>query len=270
MKKKIFICLILGVMLTGCASESINTEISAQKSLETGKTAVSAANISEKENPLKTLTAEDVQMLASKHEELDIEDFSPYMDLSPLKKDGSLFEMLEFSYNGEAMCLRVSASDKDLAAAPYEDVLDHAVVFRSDFLELDTVEKEYNYDGSCADIRAGNLDHILNGIVALDDFLMLDLPDELSQSGFKHWLGSNGGVFFIKNGEAEDAGFANAGLFAEKPSVGGIEIWENGEIADKTELIKEIEPVQLGDVTLKRGIFPFFTLLHTQKTNISQ
>ena len=44
------------------------------------------------------------------------------------------------------MCMRISASNKNVVVSPYENMLDSVVVFRSDFLELDTVEKER--DGS--------------------------------------------------------------------------------------------------------------------------
>ena len=40
------------------------------------------------------------------------------------------------------MCMRISASNKNVVVSPYENMLDSVVVFRSDFLELDTVEKE--------------------------------------------------------------------------------------------------------------------------------
>ena len=109
------------------------------------------------EEEKEILTAEAVEQLAAKHAELAIEDFGPYLDLSPLQEEGSLWETLEFDYEGQTLWLRVSASDKELAAAPYEGALDGAVVFREDFLELDSAEEEYAYDGSCADIRSGNL-----------------------------------------------------------------------------------------------------------------
>lgn len=71
-------------------------------------------------------------MLAEKHDNLLLKDFEPYMDLS--MEQGSLYEILEFEYNGETMCLGVSSSDKSAASAPYEGELDGEVFFHKDFL----------------------------------------------------------------------------------------------------------------------------------------
>lgn len=65
-----------------------------------------------------------------------------------MQESGSLNTLSEFSYNGEKMCMRISASDKNVVVSSYENTLDSVVVFRSDFLELDTVETEYAYEYS--------------------------------------------------------------------------------------------------------------------------
>ena len=43
------------------------------------------------EEEKEILTAEAVEQLAAKHAELAIEDFGPYLDLSPLQEEGSLW-----------------------------------------------------------------------------------------------------------------------------------------------------------------------------------
>lgn len=213
---------------------------------------IKTADQSNTKNERQALTVDDIKRLASKHDALRIDDFSPYIDLSPLKATGSLNELLEFSYNGIPMYIRISASDKDLAYAFYENELDHAVIFCADFLDLDTIEQEYSYKKSCADIRSGNLAHILSGNAQMDDYLTADLPDSLIQSEFKHWIGSHGGVYFTKDGQTKSHTLKNTGLFAQKTSIGGIEIRENGEIAQNTRRLKKLKSRQLSDVTLKR------------------
>lgn len=274
MKKTVITGMLICLFLLGCFSQNNGGfSVRAGNQLESvnnmGLTAL-------KELEKKELTIEDIQKLAAKHGELEIGDFSPYMDLAPLQETGSLSELLEFTYKDKKMYMRISASDKKLAAAPYEGALDHAIIFSEEFLNLDTVEKEFKYDGSCADIRSGNLEHILNGTVEMSDYITFELPDGLSQSGWKYWIGSHGGVYFTKNGETEKARMDDIGLFAEKPSVGGMEIWQNGQIPGKTELIKESEPVKKGDVTIKRGKYQteqeiswYIAYTECQKSHIS-
>ena len=236
-----------GFVLSGCSSEkhpSIESIGNIQKEPEQNPKMIEDFSEEEKE----ILTAEAVEQLAAKHAELAIEDFGPYLDLSPLQEEGSLWETLEFDYEGQTLCLRVSASDKELAAAPYEGALDGAVVFREDFLELDSAEEEYAYDGSCADIRSGNLEHILDGNVEMSDYLTVTLPEGLRLSGFKYWMGSHGGAAFLREGEAEEElTLENAGFYAEKPLAGGIEILGNGEIEQGTSVVKELTPLETGE-----------------------
>ena len=201
------------------------------------------------------LTSAVIARLAAKHGELSIEDFAPYLDLTPLKEQGSLWETVEFTYMGETMYLRISASDKSIAAAPYEGELDGAVVFHKEFLELETMEQEYVYMGSCADIRSGNLSHILNrSAVKMEDYLTVSLPQDLVQSDFKYWMGSHGGVAFYRVGQIQSFTIENAGIYAEKPLPGGIEIWGAGELGQGMEVVKEFDSLVLGDVVLRRQV----------------
>lgn len=201
------------------------------------------------------LSSAVIARLAAKHGELSIEDFAPYLDLTPLKEQGSLWETVEFTYMGETMYLRISASDKSIAAAPYEGELDGAVVFHKEFLELETMEQEYVYIGSCADIRSGNLSHILNrSAVKMKDYLTVSLPQGLVQSDFKYWMGSHGGAAFYRVGQIQSFTIENAGIYAEKPLPGGIEIWGTGELGQGMEVVKEFDSLALGDVVLRRQV----------------
>lgn len=130
MKKNIIIFLALGILLTGCTKEPENTEAPKTTVTETVETPDSDA--------LEPLTVEAVEALAAKRDELVLEDFAPYMDISPIQEEGSLGETLEFSYKGKTMCLEVSASDKKLVEVSYEGDLDYAFVYQKEFLELDT------------------------------------------------------------------------------------------------------------------------------------
>ena len=203
---------------------------------------------------MKVLTPEAIEMLSAKQKSLRIEDFAPYMDLTPLQEKGSLRETLAFSYNGETMYLRVIASDKDLVAAPYEGDLDGATIFHKEFLELDTMEQEYAYRGSCADIRSGNLENILNGTVDMSDYMTVALPDGLMQSDFKYWMGSHGGATFFKDGQTEEITLENAGIYAANPLPGGIEIWGNGELGQNLETVREFAPLNMGDIVIRRKV----------------
>ena len=207
-----------------------------------------------KEGAYAALTPEVIAALAAKHGALSIEDFTPYLDLTPLKERGSLWEIVEFTYNGEPMCLRISASDKSIAAAPYEGELDGAFVFHKKFLELETMEQEYAYAGSCADIRSGNINNILNGTVKMEDYLTVSLPQGLVQSDFKYWMGSHGGAAFYREGQVQSLTIETAGIYAEKPLSGGIEIWGAGELGQGMEVVKEFDSLGLGDVVLRRQV----------------
>ncbi len=235
MKKITIIFIALGILLTGCGKEQANTEATKIEALE-------------------PLTAEVVEALSAKHGGLILEDFELYIDLSSLQEEGSLWQTLEFSHKGKNMYLRVSASDKKLVAAPYKGDLDGAVVFQKEFLELDTLEQEYSYKGSCADIRSGNLEHILNGTVEMEDYLTVTLPEGLAQSGYKYWMGSHGGVAFLRNGQTEEMTLQNMGIYAEEPLAGGIEIWGNGELGQNMETVKELDPVELEETILQRKV----------------
>ena len=245
MKKNIVIFLAIGILMTGCTKEPENTEAPKTTAVEVVETPDSDA--------LKPLTVEAVEALAAKHEELVLEDFAPYMDISPIQEEGSLWETLEFSYKGKTMCLRVSASDKNLAAAPYEGYLDGAIVFQEEYLELDTLEQEYAEEGCCADIRSCNLEHILNGTVEMEDYIAVTLPEGLTQSGYKCWMGSHGGVTFLSDGQAkEEITLQNVGIYAEESQNGGIEIWGIGQLIMET--VKELEPLNLEEVILQRKV----------------
>ena len=260
MKKQLVIVLMLSILLTGCAGEQgsaealVTTGAGVSETME--DTARTEAMETAGEASTEPLTIEAVKALAEKGEALVIEDFAPYLDLSPLREEGSLWETLEFSYQGVNMCLRVGASDKNLVSAQYEGELDSAIVFRKDFLELDTVEKEYAYDGGCGDIRSGNLEHILDGTVEMSDYMTVTLPEGLTESRFRHWLGSRGGVAFLRAGEQDgELSLENAGMDAGNPVAGGIEIWGNGDVGQSMSCIEELEPLELGQVTLRRGLW---------------
>lgn len=264
MKKRI---IILGVfcalLFTGC-NNSVNNGL--DSNVEKNEDKIVSAESEEKQditasdsvdnvgtNKLQILTAEDVELLASKHAELTIEDFAPYFDLSPLEEQGSLREMLEFEFEGEVFVLRVSASDKKIASASYAGALDGAVVFHKDFLNLTTLEEEYAYAGSCADIRSGNLEHIFSGTVQMKDYMIVQVPDGLSESDFKFWLGSRGGITFLREGETEEQmRLENTGFYAESQRAGGIEIWGVGELEQNVEVIKELPSLEINDVMLMR------------------
>lgn len=206
-------------------------------------------------NPDRIL-AEDLEVLADKHGALTLEDFAPYLDLTALEEKGSLRETIEFSWLGTPMYLRVTASDKSLVSAPYEGALDGAVVFPEGFQEIETFEQACDYMGSCADIRSGNWQHILSGAVTMDDYLTVTLPEGLSQSSYCYWMGSRGGAAILNEKEAADLSLLEqAGMFADNPVSGGIEIWGAGEFGQGLETIKELEPLTLdGGVTLKRAL----------------
>ncbi len=248
MKKNAILLLMISAMLVGCSvKEQAETQVidDSVQIVEHGTVDVGKVR----------MTVEDVEMLASKRGELSIEDFEPYIDLSDLYEQGSLWETVEFQNNGETMCLRISASDKELISAPYEGALDGAVLFHSDFLKLDSMEKEYAYQGSCADIRAGNIHNILNGTVKMQDYMSIEFPDNVSESKMKFWLGSHGGVTFLREGEnEEEMTIENAGIYAEQQSAGGIEIWGTGELEQSIEVVSELDELHLGDVKLWRGV----------------
>lgn len=270
MKRRAIIFFCICFLLTGCAGEVTDSSSNNSSVIESNRTEIEEASSmdamggkeSGRENSeeniesadISELTLEAVEMLSAKHETLRMEDFAPYLDLSPLKENGSLFETLEFLYNGETMYLRVSASDKDLVLAPYEGDLDGAVVFQSDFLNLETLEQEYAYEGSCADIRSGNLQHILDGMVEMQDYMTVILPDGYTQSGYKYWMGSHGGVTFTKEDMIEDITIENAGIYAADPLPGGIEIWGNGELHQNVEVVKQLESLEVSGTILQREI----------------
>lgn len=270
MKRKAITLFCICFLLTGCAGEDSNsssinssdvvskgTEIEETNSIDViGGDEPSGENSGEntENTDISELTLDAVEMLSAKHETLCIEDFAPYLDLSPLREGGSLFETLEFLYKGETMYLRVSASDKDLALAPYEGDLDGAVVFQEDFLNLETLEQEYAYEGSCADIRSGNLQHILDGMVEMQDYITVVLPDGYTQSDYKYWMGSHGGVAFTKEDMIEDITIENAGIYADNPLPGGIEIWGNGELHQNVEVVSQLEPLEVSGTILQREI----------------
>lgn len=85
---------------------SLNEEVKGEQS-----------NYSEgKEGIYVELTSEAIAALVAKHGALSI-------CLTPLKEQGSLWEMLEFTYNGEPMYLWISASDKSISLVPYKGEL---------------------------------------------------------------------------------------------------------------------------------------------------
>lgn len=270
MKRKAVVLFCICFLLTGCAGEISDSSSNNSSVVESNRTEIEEASsidaMGEKESSgenseeniesadISKLTLDAVEMLSAKHETLCIEDFAPYLDLSLLRENGSLFETLEFLYNGKTMYLRVSASDKDLVLAPYEGDLDGAVVFQADFLNLETLEQEYAYEGSCADIRSGNLQHILDGMVEMQDYITVILPDGYIQNDYKYWMGSHGGVTFTKEDMVEDITVENAGIYADNPLPGGIEIWGNGELHQNVEVVKQLEPLEVNGTILHREI----------------
>lgn len=248
MKKNAILLLLISAMLVGCSGkEPVETQV-----VDDSVQIVEHGTV---DGEKVRMTVEDIEVLAAKRGELSIEDFEPYIDLSALHEQGSLWETVEFQNNGETMCLRISASDKELISAPYEGALDGAVLFHSDFLELDSMEKEYAYQGSCADIRAGNIHNILNGTVNMEDYMSVELPNDVSGSKMKFWLGSHGGVTFLRDDESEEEmTMENAGIYAEQQSAGGIEIWGTGELHQSIETVSELEELDLGDAKLWRGV----------------
>ena len=270
MKRKVIALFCIFFLLTGCAGEGSNsssinsidvesngTEIEETSSIDAMGEKESGGENSEENiesTDISELTLDAVEMLAAKHETLCIEDFAPYLDLTPLREHGSLVETLEFLYNDETMYLRVFASDKDSAVAPYEGDLDWAVVFQEEFLHLETMEQEYAYEGSCADIRSGNLQHILDGAVEMQDYITVVLPDGYTESDYKYWMGSHGGAAFTKEDMIEDITIQNTGMHAENPLPGGIEILGTGEHHQKTQVVSQLDPLEVSGTILRREI----------------
>ena len=117
-------------------------------------------------------------------------------DLEVLR-GGSEQEQIPFLYEDAPYYLRVIAEGGTEAASLDECRLVSVVVFPEEFLHLRSWEDEYAFNGACADIRSGNLEHILNGEVQMADYLSCELPEGVVCSGFKHWLEARGGVAFI-------------------------------------------------------------------------
>lgn len=191
------------------------------------------SDIENSEGEYGMLTIEDVRRLAEKHDTLTLQDLEPYMDDTFGIQNNKMTE-LPFIYEGKEYYLRVVSDFGELNAI---------VVFDKEFLELKTMEDEYAYQGGCADIRAGVLEHILSGTVTMEDYMTFELPGELVQSRFCHWMGTRGGIIFLTGEDEQKLKLENTGLYAvvdqNHPLRGGIEIKGRGE----TEAVGDTERV---------------------------
>lgn len=273
-RSKGIIAVLLAASLAGCHPLTDQEQTAGQKEgdpalaeeyTQTDPSEEQTADTSEEQEQTETaedgyqdLSLEAVEELAAKHDALTLDDFAPYMDISQDLLAEGICEDLEFTYNGKTYYLRVIASDKSDIQTPYQGSLDAAMIFSEDFLKLSTREEEYLYEGSCADIRSGVLEHILEGTVTMEDYLTCELPEGVTQSSFKYWMASRGGVVFLKEGQSEEElVWENTGMTAsidrENPLCGGIEIWGNGDISQHMEVLTEWDPLPAGEDTIWRG-----------------
>ena len=127
------------------------------------------------------------------------------------------------------------------------------VVFRSDFFHLATSEA-YDYTGACADLRSGNLMHILEGTITIEDYITCELPIGLRYGRFQYWLGTRGGIVFLADSQTEND--FDSGLLAtyDNGSLlhGGIEIRANGELEQYAEMVYSYEPLVMSDLIVRR------------------
>lgn len=89
----------------------------------------------------------------------------------------------------------------------------------------------------------------------MEDYITVTLPEGLTQSGYKYWLGSHGGAAFLSDGQTEeDITLLNVSIYSKDSQNGGIEIWRDGQFGHNLETVKELEPLKLGGVILQREV----------------
>ncbi len=243
----LLIILAAGCQLSGESAEA--AEPAAESAAEQG---VSNAANGETDTD-QTISLEVIEQWARKGSALTVRDFEPYIefDMDALR-GGSEEGEIPFVYENTPYYLRVTAEGEADAASLDECRLVSAVLFPEEFLRLRSWEDEYEFDGACADIRSGNLEHILDGEIRMTDYLICELPADAVCSGFKHWLGTRGGAAFInaETGEGELT-IENAGFYAvkqeESPIQGGMEIFGAGEIEQSVSVLEAYPELELDD-----------------------
>lgn len=262
MKKKIVgLMVVLTLVCVGCA-QADGSEVrrdegtSVYESLEDDDEPESAdseeveEDSAEQENKEQTasFTADTVRILAEKKGQLTLEDFAAYVDITEAQDSRRFVKDIEFTYNEEALILRIVAFDGKLLSA---FVCDKA------FFDEVTLNNEYSYAGRYGDIRMGDIEHILDGTVTIEDYATVELPDGVGFSNIKHWLGTNGGVIFVSQEllgveqTAENFGIY-ASLVEDAVQVGGIEIFGSGDFGQSVNILEEYESISIGDVMLGR------------------
>ncbi len=201
------------------------------------------------------LSKEAILDLASKHDSLTLDDIEEYVGPVEFESNGLIYNQYEFDYDGVQMVLRVIASNNKVISKPYDNELDAIVLFRDDFFSLDTTEKELDYDGTCGDIRHGNVEHIVSGYIPMDDYLTVDLPEGYSLSEYKYWIGSYGGAYFEKSDSDAVHDFENSGFLAEVKSYGGVDIVETGSLVNYGSFIEDYGTMEYGDISVHSGLY---------------
>lgn len=279
MRGKIFLsaCVCALVLLNACSKENAVSVKDVASSIEVSdeKTEVESITTDEKINeeakePIG-LSKEAVLTLAKK-ENLSIEDIEEYVGSIDLQT-GSFFENYLFDWDGIPVALRVIASDGSVASKPYDNILDNVVLFKQDFMDLDTQEKEMSYEGTCADIRHGDIEHIISGNIPMSDYLDIKIPNGYTLSNYKYWIGTHGGAYVFKDGDEADHGFENSGYTAEEESLGGVEIAMVSEPIKNSSAIDKYEDIQTDGITIVNGLYEVdatghrYYLAYTEKEN---
>ena len=193
-----------GVTLTGCVENAVlNDNIIFEESANISESLSMQDKVDEYDLQNDKLTLEPVPMsvegvrkLAEKGSSLSLEDFGGYNAYEETISTGNSYERTySFMYKGRPMCLRLYASDKPGVNEGLANYLDSVVVFPKEFLGLRTFENELEFDGTCADIRNGNIDHILDGQVPITDYVQISLPEGFELSDYQFWLGTRGGAY---------------------------------------------------------------------------
>jgi len=270
-------CSFIFILMNACGKNlaSSDTGIALSDSIESPDTSVKGAEVTSdykseiEETSSETaesigLSKEAVQALAKKRGMLSLEDIEQYVGQIVFDpQTGSVYKNYFFEYDGIPTCLRIVASDGSIASKPYSSCLDSAILFRQDFLDLDTEESELLYEGTCGDIRHGDITHILDGNITMDDYLACNLPDGYSLSDYKYWIGTHGGAYVIEGGNENNQTFENTGYSSEIQSLGGVEIATVSEPENNVEFVKTFDDVCFDDVTIISGLCELYRTNHT-------